>query len=92
MTDVLEALVRTRLAFRMAGLKAPIAIYLSSNGDGQRLLAEIALTQHTFLIDSVATPVEYPDGSAWMELEIYAIKICWPAVKYTTADGGHAWQ
>ena len=36
-------------------------------------------------------PVDMPDGSVWMEITIYGLKIRWPALRYPVPQGGYTW-
>lgn len=58
-----------------------------------RLLGEITQrAQLYFRPGEYGKPIEHPDGSVWMEVEVYGLKIRWPALKYALQSGGYKWQ
>lgn len=95
MTDILDALMRIQYEFRKCDLEPPAMIALKDHEQGMRLLAQLHLMTR-FVITSGSGRegkiVEHPDGSVWMEAEVYGMKVHWPAVKYATEDGGYVWM
>ncbi len=91
--DIFDAIAEFRVAFASLDLNPPDVILLKSPEDGMRVLSELR-QEHlmTFAAGSVGQPVEHPDGSVWIEIEVYGMKIRWPAKKYATHDGGFKWQ
>ncbi len=93
MADIFEVLATIRNEFLRLGFQPPAAIILQSHDEGMRLLTNIA--QMNLVIDPVGKygkPVEHPDGSTWMEIEVMGIKIRWPAKRFAQPGGGYVWQ
>lgn len=91
MSDILDALAHIRIRFLSAGLKPPAAILLKDHEQGMRLLhAFHQLDTLTVPFDSNrgGKPIEHPDGSVWMEVEFYGMKVRWPANRLAKPDGG----
>lgn len=94
MTDFVEAVGRCVHTFKAAGFDAPDCIILKSHEQGIRMLCE--LRDQKQMIYHAGDPrmgkiIEHPDGSCWMEAEVYGVKIRWPAVKMALQKGGYVW-
>jgi hypothetical protein len=93
--DIIDALTRISAEFRSLNLDVPDAILLKTHDQGMQALCQ--LHRRTSLIvpmgsDRGGKVIEHPDGSAWMEVEIYGIKVRWPAVKLAKQTGGFVWM
>ena len=92
--DVIDALMQVSYAFKKLNMEVPDAILLKSNEQGLRLLSE--LHQMSYMIipfdaDRGGSVLEHPDGSVWMEVEVYGMKVRWPAKKLALPQGGYRW-
>lgn len=92
--DIIDAIAKVSLSFRGAGLKPPAAILLADHREGIKLI--MSLHQRASLTvergaDRIGKPIEAPDGSVWMEIEIYGLKVRWPAERIAYPDGHSAW-
>lgn len=67
------------------------AINLASHQDGMKLVAEVHHTNLVYEPGKYGNPIEQPDGSVWMEMMIFGLKIRWPAMKYPQQGGGFTW-
>lgn len=96
MTDIFEVIAKMAHDFKSAGLEPPECVVLKSHDEGVRLMS--ALHQRRFMTfqagdpRSAGRPIEHPDGSCFMECEIYGIKVRWPAVKFALKNGGYVWS
>ncbi len=78
--------------FAAQGFEAPEALILKSHKDGMWLLRSILKTKHfRYVPGGYGKPVEHPDGSVWMEIEVQGLKVRWPALKYAQESGGYVW-
>ena len=91
-TDILEAFITIRRAFQGCNLEVPEAVILKSHEEGMRLLASIHQNNLHFTPGKIGKPIEHPDGSVWMEMEVVGIKVRWLAMKFANPDGGYVWQ
>jgi hypothetical protein len=94
MADLIDSLMRISHEFRSLNLEPPSAIILADHEQGMRLLG--LLHQMKYMVLTVGTerlgkPIEHPDGSVYMQIEIYGMKVQWPALKMALPDGGYAW-
>ena len=93
--DIVTELAKLCVAFRRLNLEPPEAIILKTHEDGVRLLHELTHERVMMLMCSpdgrYGRPIEHPDGSVWMEIEIYGLKIRWPANRLAMASGGYRW-
>lgn len=92
--DIVDALMRISHEFQMLGLKVPEAILLKDHEQGIRLLGQ--LHQMHFMVipagsERAGKVIEHPDGSVWMQAEVYGMKIKWPAMKLAQPEGGYVW-
>lgn len=94
MTDIVDALMRIQREFRLLGMEPPSAILLKTHDQGMQLLSR--LHQVMPLVVPLGSGrggkvVEHPDGSVWMEVEIYGMRVLWPAARLAKHDGGFVW-
>jgi hypothetical protein len=96
--DVVDAIARIGVEFARLDLAVPAAILLKDHDQGTRLLAQLNRRfELTVSAGSdrrgwpVGWPVEHPDGSVWMEVEVFGIKVRWPAMKLAKREGGYVW-
>ncbi len=103
MTDILDArqkldrwiyaIAGIGVGFRSAGLDVPEVIILKDHDQGMRLISKVH--QHNLYAkagDSMwGKPIEQPDGSVYMEIELMGMKIRWPAMKMALQKGGYSW-
>lgn len=95
MSDILDAIMNISYKFRSCNLKPPAAIILADHEQGMRLCA--ALHDMRFMMtwdaagDRMGKVIEHPDGSAFKEVEIYGMKIHYPANKLALPEGGYVW-
>lgn len=90
--DLYDVFLNLRREFYSVDLKAPAAIVLESRDEGMKVLALISQKQFQILEPGgYGVPVEHPDGSVWMEVQVCGIAVRWPAVKYAKEDGGYVW-
>lgn len=95
MTDIIDALAQVSRCFQSADLKPPAAILLADHDEGMRLLH--MLHQMPYIVipmgsDRGGKVIEHPDGSVWMEVEVYGIKVRWPAMRFAKPEGGYVWS
>ena len=94
MKDIFEVLFDTRAAFIAAGFESPAVITLATHDDGMKLLMTIQ-QRHQLIITSTSQqygiPIEGPDGTVWMEIELMGLKIRWPANRMAFQDGRSRW-
>lgn len=91
--DILDNLARVRTAFIAARLNPPAAIYLGSNEDGMRLLSAVA--KHPMFMappSRYGCPVEFADGSVFMECELMGMRVRWPANRRARPDGSWSYE
>lgn len=80
-------------AFASEDMRPPVAVILESPQEGMRVLSALSNLQHMTLSDGAgAKPVEHPDGSVWMEITVYGIKVRWPAQRYALAPNRYVWR
>ena len=95
MSDILDAIMRVSHAFRSCGLNSPAAIILATHEDGMRLVMSLHDMRQTMTWDAASDRmgkvIEHPDGSTWKEVEVYGMKIHYPAVKMALPKGGYVW-
>lgn len=94
MSDIIDALMKISHAFRSCDLDVPDAILLKTHEQGIRLLCK--LHQQTMIMMPMDSErggrvIEHHDGSVWMEVEVYSIKVRWPAMKLAKPGGGYIW-
>jgi len=94
MADLIDNIARISHSFRELNLEPPAAIILADHEQGMRLLG--LLHQMKYMVPTVGTerlgkPIEHPDGSVYMGVEIYGMKVQWPAVRMALPNGGYAW-
>lgn len=71
-------------------LSPPAVIILEDHDQGMSLLCELKETNRlVYQPGAWGTPVEHPDGSVWMEIEIEGMKVRWPAMQYAKHGGGY---
>lgn len=90
--DFLSLLMKIRMVFISQNIKPPTAILLADNEQGMKLLSLLAGKNLVFQPGQYGTSIEHPDGSIWMELDLFGMKIHWPAAKYELHDGSFKWQ
>ena len=95
MNDLLDAIMNISHKFRSCGLEPPAAIILADHEQGMRLC--VALYDMRFTLwwdptsDRMGKTIDHPDGSTWKEVEVYGMKIHYPAVKMALPNGGYVW-
>lgn len=92
MADIVAVMARISHEFQQLGLAVPEAILLKNREEGMHFCYQ--LQKHTkFWLPrndaGVGKSVEHPDGSVWMEAEVYGIKVRWPAEKMALRSGGY---
>lgn len=90
--DFLSLLMKIRMVFISQNIKPPTAILLADNEQGMKLLSLLAGKNLVFQPGQYGTPIEHSDGSIWMELDLFGMKIHWPAKSYALHDGSFKWQ
>ena len=94
MTDIIDAIARIQHEFRAINLNPPSVVLLKDHDDGMRLLCELHQRVHIVIpmgSDRGGRVIEHPDGSVWMEVEVYGMKIRWPAKKLAKQGDGFVW-
>jgi hypothetical protein len=93
--DIMEALYDVRVAFKKCGLEVPEAIVLKTHEEGMRLLHQIRDKAGGWVYDPqtgvAGKPVEHPDGSMYMHMEVMGMNIRWPANRIAMQNGGYLW-
>ena len=94
MAGLLDEIAKIAYGFRVLNLEPPAAIILADHEQGMRLLG--LLHQMEYMVLTVGTerlgkPIEHPDGSVYMQIELYGMKVQWPALKMALSNGGYAW-
>lgn len=92
--DIIDALMRISHEFKSLDMEVPEAILLKNHDQGMRLLG--ALHQMSYMMipfdsERGGKAIEHPDGSVWMQAEVYGMKVRWPAKKLARPDGGYVW-
>jgi aminoglycoside/choline kinase family phosphotransferase len=93
-TDFVEAVGRCVHTFKAAGFAAPDCILLKDHEQGIRMLSELRnMEMMTYRAGDprMGKVIEHPDGTCWMQAEVYGVKIRWPAVKMALPEGGYVW-
>lgn len=93
MNDIVDTIARVALEFRRQDM-AIDAIVLKDHEQGMRLLHQLHQVHHLIIpINSErgGKVIEHPDGSVWMQVEVYGVKLRWPASKYAKREGGYVW-
>jgi hypothetical protein len=91
-TDFVEAVGRCVNTFKAAGFEPPDCIVLKSHEQGIRLLSQLRGISYIAGDPRLGGKViEHPDGSCWMQAEVYGVKVRWPAVKMALPNGGYIW-
>lgn len=82
--DIVDALARFQSSFRGNNLKTP-TIVLESHEEGIKFLMLLRQTDYWVITDNslVGTPVEMPDGSLWMQIDVINILVRWPAMWFS---------
>jgi hypothetical protein len=94
MSDIVDAIARIGVEFRRLDLDVPQAIILKDHDQGVRLLCQLHQRNNLMIPFGSGLggkPIEHPDGSVWMEVEVYGIRVRWPAVKFAKREGGYVW-
>lgn len=94
MTDLLDEIAKISHGFRKLNLEPPAAIILADHEQGMRLLGLLHQMQYMVLqvgTERLGRPIEHPDGSVYMQIEFYGMKVQWPAMKTALPNGGYAW-
>ena len=91
MTDILDAIAEFRAAFQTLDLDPPVSITLSTHEAGMKLLCRLYATPYLIYYGGAGKPVEHPDGSVWVEIEVVGMKIRWPGNKYARQNGDFVW-
>lgn len=91
--SIFEVVDRLAHGFKSLGLEVPDCVLLKSHDEGMQL---ISMLHHQRLFYTAGDPrfgkpIEHPDGSCWMQAEIYGIKIRWPAMKMSLPKGRYVW-
>ena len=89
--SIFNATMRWIDDLRALGFDPPKTIILSSHDDGMRLLHEITELKYlTFRLGDLdfGLPVEAPDGSVWMQIQVYGVEFRWPALRFAEKGGG----
>lgn len=94
MHDIIDAIANISHRFRSANLEPPAVVLLKDHEQGMRLLH--ALHQMPYITvpmgsDRGGKVTEHPDGSVWMEVEVYGMKLRWPAKQLAKPEGGFVW-
>lgn len=87
--DILDAIAKARIAFTECGLEPPAAIELATHEDGFRFLCQIRQQPHwTARLGSpdLGSVVEI-GGKHWMEVQVFGMKVRWPAKVMDTPWG-----
>lgn len=96
MGDIIDAIAEFRVACERAGFKPPSVILLDDVEEGRKLMCELMATNAqrfvTLAPGEFGKPIEHPDGSVWMEIEIVGMKVRWPARQFALPGGGYVWQ
>jgi hypothetical protein len=86
MADVIfDALYRLSAAFQQEGFDRPEAILLPTNEQGMRFISW--LHHHHGDVIHPPRPWSDDDDKVWMEVELFGLKIRWPAREYIYPDG-----
>lgn len=89
--DILDAMANLRIAFIAANLNPPAVMLLDQPEDGLKLIQYLkAEDMLIFTPGEYGRPVEHPDGSVWMELDVGVVgmQVRWPARTYPQPNGG----
>jgi len=90
--DIFAVIYNTLVGFKRLNMEPPQAIILKSHEDGMRVLCAAMEARHLVYTPGglPAKPVEHPDGSVWMELQLMGVAIRWPGNRYAT-ESGYVW-
>jgi hypothetical protein len=93
--DIMESLHDIRAAFLKCNLEVPAVIVLKTHEEGMRLLHAIRDKPGLWTYDprsgAAGKPVEHPDGSIYMSIEIMGLNIRWPANRIAVQNEGYLW-
>lgn len=92
--DIIEALYAVSVAFRKCNLEPPAAIILKNHEEGMRLLHSIRdMGNWTYdpRTGAAGKPVEHPDGTIYMSIEVLGMNIRWPANRLAMENGDYLW-
>lgn len=93
MGDIMEMIHDIRHALLKYGMEPPEVIILKNHDQGMRLLCGIS--QMNYLTygpgQTYGNPIEHPDGSVYMEMQIMGVKIRWPANRIALESGDFKW-
>jgi hypothetical protein len=92
--DIIEALYAVSVAFRKCNLEPPAAIILKNHEEGMRLLHSIwDMGNWTYdpRTGAAGKPVEHPDGTIYMSIEVLGMNIRWPANRLAMENGDYLW-
>lgn len=91
--DIITVIARLSTGFKSLQLEPPEAIVLKSHDDGMRLWVELNAKMAPILHTTYqpgqepgVVPIEGENGAVYMELEVYGMKVRWPAKKWATPD------
>src|SRR5262249_3469742 len=90
--DLITALARIRVSFKALGLPVPEAICFATPDDGLRFWKDLVAsgigypTYHVGNEPGVS-PVEGENGRTYMQVEIYGLKVRWPAQLWNMPNG-----
>jgi hypothetical protein len=90
----MEALYAMRVAFKKCNLEPPAVIILKNQEEGMRLLMSIRQLGcwiYDLSTNTAGTPVEHPDGTVYMSIEVMGMNIRWPANRLATENGDYLW-
>ena len=92
--DIIDSLAKISISFQELGFKPPAAILLADHDEGMRLLSELhQMARFTIPLggERGGYPIEAPDGSVCMQVEVYGMKVRWPAQRLAFEGGRDKW-
>lgn len=94
MRDIIDGLAKLRHEFLALNIKPPAAVLLEDHDEGMKVLHQVHQMNHLVIplgSERGGKVIEHPDGSVWMEIELFGMKIRWPAMKLAKPEGGYVW-
>lgn len=92
MNEILDAVLRLQRAFKMHDMDAPEVLILKTREAGLRLEHFLASKNVVDMPQERAKPVEHPDGSVYMEMEIAGMKVRYPANRVAISHAHYEWK
>jgi hypothetical protein len=91
--DIITVVAELTIGFEALNLPRPEAIVLKTHEDGMSVLCAVMARSEPYMLYSPGKepgirPVEGENGVTYMEIEVYGMKIRWPAKRFAIESGG----